>query len=76
MTFFRAFDDLPPTFYPLIWFETITKIDGSTSLGNQVILVTRLPMIMYGVGGAVIGIGTIMVLIGVWKSFHSPARYA
>merc|ERR1711971_712018 len=58
----EAFDGIPPTFYPLIWFETVTKIDGSTSLGKQVILVTKLPIIMYGVGGAIAAIGAVSIL--------------
>jgi len=70
----KAFDDLPPTFYPVIWFETVTKIDGSTDLGKQVILVTKLPMIMYGVGGAITAIGFLVILIGVSKSFQYQGK--
>ena len=64
--FFRAFDGLNDTFVPLIWFETTTRIDGSTEMGFMVILVSNLHAIMYGLGGFILTCGAIFLLIGTY----------
>ena len=63
---FRAFDGLNDTFVPLIWFETTTRIDGSTEMGFMVILVSNLHAIMYGLGGFILTCGAIFLLIGTY----------
>jgi hypothetical protein len=51
----------------MIWFETTTKIDGSTGTGFMVVLVSLLPKIIYGVGGGVVIIGAITSALVFWK---------
>ena len=65
--FFRMLDGLHPTFYPMIWFETTTRINGKTATGRLIVLVSRLNQIIYGIGGLILVISLIFVGFGLFK---------
>ena len=57
---------MDPTFFPMIWFETTTRIDGTTGMGIMVVLVANLNIIMYTLGGITVLIGCIF---SVWAVY-------
>merc|ERR1712141_582459 len=58
------FDDFKPTFYPMIWFETSTKISGSTSTGIMIVLLSRMNQIVYSIGGVTLFISLVLIGLG------------
>ena len=64
MFIYRLFDDFKPTFYPMIWFETSTKISGSTSTGIMIVLLSRMNQIVYSVGGVTLFISLVLIGLG------------
>ena len=61
---------LDPTFYPMIWFETATRIDGDTDTGRLIVLVSRLHQIMYGIGGLILVIAVLLLVTHPLESNH------
>ena len=56
-----------PTFYPMIWFETATRIDGGSTTGRLIVIVSRLHQIIYGLGGLILSISIIILLLSIRK---------
>ena len=61
---------LDPTFYPMIWFETATRIDGDTDTGRLIVLVSRLHQIMYGIGGLILVIAVLLLVTAFYVKFN------
>ena len=56
-----------PTFYPMIWFETATRINGGSTTGRLIVLVSRLHQIMYGLGGLILAISIVILILSIMK---------
>ena len=47
----------------MIWFETATRIDGGSTTGRLIVIVSRLHQIIYGLGGLILSISIIILLL-------------
>ena len=66
----------------MIWFETATRIDGGSTTGRLIVIVSRLHQIIYGLGGLILFISIVILLLSIRKlmngkipseHFHKPS---